>query len=173
MDLFCICLILATIFNSSFSERASMFWSHRLLSKFLFLALSLELLKCLFFTKYSFSIDPLKDPHICGRPQCETENTKFNYTSNIRYVYDYNSHIKSEFNGTGQNSSDIYISATVDLTFPTKCEGTMRLTDVELRERPREDAANDDYSSDEYVPIDNLHSNSAIFAADIQKYDLR
>lgn len=118
-------------------------------------------------------LDPLKDPHICGRPQCETENTKFNYTSNTRYVYDYNSHIKSEFNGTGQNSSDIYVSATVELIFPKKCEGTIRLKDVELREYPREDEANVDSSSDEYVPMNNLHSNSGKFAADIQKYDLR
>lgn len=88
-------------------------------------------------------------------------------------MYDYTSHIKSEFNGTGQNSSDIYISATVDLVFPKKCEGSMKLTDVELRERPRGDETNDDYSSDEYVPVDNLHSNSEKFAADIQKFDLR
>lgn len=118
-------------------------------------------------------LDPLKDPHICGRPQCEVENTKFNYASKIRYVYEYSSHIKSEFNGTGQNSSDIYVSATVELTYPKKCEGTLKIVDVELREHPIEDEANLEYASVETVQVNNLHINSHEFAADIQKYDLR
>lgn len=59
------------------------------------------------------------------------------------------------------------------LTFPRKCEGILTLTDVELRERPREEEATTDYGSNEYGPQDNLHSNSAQFAADVQKYNLR
>lgn len=119
--------------------------------------------------------DPLKDPHICGRPQCEYDNTKFNYTTNIRYVYDYYSHITSLFNGTGQNSSDIHVSATVILTFPKKCEGLLRLMNVELRERTfnGEMAPNAKFSFDDYAPYDNLHSKSNEFAADVQRYDLR
>lgn len=116
-----------------------------------------------------FQLDPLKDPHICGRPQCELEDTKFNYASNIRYVYDYSSHIKSEFNGTGQNSSDIYVTGTVELTFPKKCEGILKIVDVELRERPIADEV-DNNESDQ---VDNLHIKSHEFAADVQKYDLR
>lgn len=119
--------------------------------------------------------DPLKDPHICGRPQCEYDNTKFNYTSNVRYVYDYYSHITSLFNGTGQNSSDIHVSATVILTFPRKCEGTLRIMNVELRERTfnGEMAPGPEFKFDKYAPYDNLHSRSSDFAADVQKYDLR
>ena len=119
--------------------------------------------------------DPLKDPHICGRPQCEYENTKFNYTSNVRYVYDYYSHVTSLFNGTGQNSSDIHVSATVILTFPKKCEGTLRIMNVELREQTfnGELSQKPEFSFDKYDSYDNLHSSSSEFAADVQKYDLR
>lgn len=118
-------------------------------------------------------LDPLKDPHICGRPQCELENTKFNYTPNVRYLYAYNAHIRSEFNGSGQNSSDIFVSGTVELTFPKKCEGSMKLIDVELRERPIEEAASGEFNSDESLPLDNLHRRSSEFADDVQKYNLR
>lgn len=121
---------------------------------------------------FSFGLDPLKDPHICGRPQCEFDNTKFNYTTNVRYVYDYNSHIKSQFNGSGQDTSDIYVSGTVLLTFPKKCEGILRIMDIELREHTLEEEAA--FVTDEYGELPkNLHANSAEFAADIQKYDLR
>lgn len=114
-------------------------------------------------------LDPLKDPYICGRPHCELEKTKFNYMPKTRYVYDYNAHIRSEFNGVGQNASDIYVSGQVELTFPKKCEGKMKIIDVELRERPKEDD-NNEYEFDE---VNNLHSRSSEFAADVQKYDLR
>lgn len=117
-------------------------------------------------------LDPLKDPHICGRPQCELENTNFNYSANTRYVYDYTSHIKSEFNGTGQNSSDIYVTGTVVLTFPQKCEGILKIVDIELRERPIEEEGMDG-SSDESSPVDSTHEKSSEFAWDVQKYDLR
>lgn len=99
------------------------------------------------------------------------ENTKFNYTPNIRYIYEYSSHIRSEFNGSGQNSSDIYVLGTVELTFPKKCEGSMRIIDVELRERSIEYEANDEYNSDESA--DSLHIRSTEFALDVQKNNLR
>lgn len=88
-------------------------------------------------------------------------------------MYEYNSHIKSEFNGTGQNSSDIFVSGTVELIFPKKCEGTMKIVDVELRERPIEEEGLAEVESGESVQLDNLHSKSVEFASDVQKYDLR
>lgn len=91
----------------------------------------------------------------------------------MRYVYDYSSHIRSEFNGTGQNSSDIYVSATVTLTFPKKCEGTLRVTDVELREHVFDVTSVDVESGDGYGSSNDLHSKSDEFKADVQKYDLR
>lgn len=93
----------------------------------------------------------------------------------MRYVYDYYSHITSLFNGTGQNSSDIHVSATVILTFPKKCEGTLRMTNVELREQTLDGVLSEfvDFSFDKYASYNNLHSNSAEFANDVQKFDLR
>lgn len=117
-------------------------------------------------------LDPLKDPHICGRPQCNLEKTNFNYSSNIRYRYDYTSHVRSEFNGTGQNSSNIYVTGTVVLTFPQKCEGLLKILDIELRERPIEDDAQIE-SSNDYSSSDGTHKKSLDFAHDVQKYDLR
>lgn len=60
---------------------------------------------------------------------------------------------------------------TVEFTFPKKCEGSMRIIDVELRERPIEDEINAEYKSDESA--DSLHSRSFEFAADVQKNNLR
>lgn len=47
--------------------------------------------------------------------------------------------------------------------------------DVELREKTfnGEMAPNAEFPFDKYAPYDNLHSRSADFAADVQKYDLR
>lgn len=115
----------------------------------------------------------MKDPHICGRPQCDVDIAKFAYATNLRYVYDYSSHIRTEFSGTGQNSSNIYVSGTVMLTFPTKCEGILKVSNIELREKPIEAVANAEYTSDESIQIDNLHAKSTNFAYDIQKNDLR
>lgn len=112
--------------------------------------------------------DPLKDPHICGRPQCDTESGKFSYAQNIRYVYDYTSHVHTEFKGTGQDSSNIYVTGTVKIAFPTKCEGVLKLEDIELREWPLE-AARMSANGFEY----KLHEHSKSFAYDVQKHDLR
>lgn len=116
---------------------------------------------------YLIETDPLKDPFICGRPQCDTEKGKFVYDPNIRYVYDYSAHVRNEFNGTGQNTSDIYITGTVYLVFPSKCEGILKLSDIELSERAQSGA--EDYASGESL----LHERSADFGFDLQKHDLR
>lgn len=113
----------------------------------------------------------MKNPHICGRPHCETENAKFNYAANIRYYYDYSSHIRTEFSGTGQNASDIYVSGTVMVTFPKKCEGILTIINVELRENPAREVVVG-YESDEELP-DTLHAKSTQFASDVQRNDLR
>lgn len=67
------------------------------------------------------------------------------------------------------------MSASVILTFPKKCEGILRIMNVELREQTfyGEMSPNAEFSFDKYAPYDNLHSKSAEFAADVQKYDLR
>lgn len=118
-----------------------------------------------------FPTDPLKNPHICGRPHCEAENAKFNYAANIRYSYNYSSHIRTEFSGTGQNTSDIYVSGTIVVTFPKKCEGILKITDIELRENSATEV-NIEFESDKPLP-DTLHAKSTQFASDVQRNDLR
>lgn len=101
----------------------------------------------------------MKDPKICGRPQCDDENTKFIYKQNVRYKYDYKSHVRTEFEGSGQNTSDLYVTATATLTFPTKCEGTLLIDYINLYNRMdgREET--------------NKHSDN--FANEVQRHELR
>ncbi|XP_055847743.1 uncharacterized protein LOC129913211 [Episyrphus balteatus] len=137
--------------------------------------------------------NPLKNPKICGRPICDLITSKFGYTDTNRYKYDYNVHLRTEFLGTGQNTSDVYIQTTVDLIFPKPCEGVMTLSAVQLREKitkeeeptPKPTEANtfvdyydytnlDKSSEDEAAVYDvNLHPNSTDLAVDLQKYNLR
>lgn len=99
------------------------------------------------------------------------ENAKFNYATNIRYYYDYSSHIRTEFSGTGQNTSDIYVSGTIMVTFPKKCEGILKITNIELRQSPSPDI-NVGLNSAESL-LDTLHAKSTHFASDVQRNDLR
>lgn len=85
-------------------------------------------------------------------------------------MYDYTSHVRTEFRGTGQESSNIYVTGTVMIAFPTKCEGTLKLADIELREWPLDAAhASGNIDANEF----KIHENSANFAYDVQKQDLR
>lgn len=84
----------------------------------------------------------------------------------VRYKYDYSSHVRSEFHGTGQNTSDIVVLAAVTLTFPKDCEGVLKLSEIELRENPIDD------DSDLYIH-DELHAKSSNFAYELEKFDLR
>lgn len=104
-------------------------------------------------------VDPLKDPKICGRPQCDMDNQKFVYKRLVRYQYNYESHVRTEFNGPGQNTSDLFATATVILTFPKNCEGAMQINDVKLFNKMSSDSEPNKYS-------DN-------FAYEVQKYELR
>lgn len=105
------------------------------------------------------NLDPLKDPKICGRPQCDDENTNFFYNQSVHYKYDYKSHVRTEFEGSGQNTSNLYVTALLTLTFPTKCEGVLQIDNVNLYDR-----------LDERQNI-NKHSNN--FANEVQKNELR
>lgn len=113
----------------------------------------------------------MKNPHICGRPYCETDNAKFNYAANIQYYYDYSSYIRTEFSGSGQNTSDIYVIGTVMIKFPKKCEGILKITNIELQEGPATEV-NVELKSDKQLP-NELHAKSTQFASDVQRNDLR
>lgn len=131
------------------------------------------------FTNRNMFVDPLKDPKICGRPQCDLETSKFAYKQLVKYKYNYRSHVRTEFHGTGQNTSDIFVTAAVQLTFPTKCEGAMVVSEIELRNAPLPDSneesddgnSSDDFNTDD--PFADLHQKSSDFAYEIQKHEIK
>lgn len=130
---------------------------------------------------YIKNLDPLKDPYICGRPECEENNKKFDFHRNIRYKYDYRMHVKTEFSGSGENSSDVFVSASVILTFPKSCEGVLQIQEIELREKPLAEVTGENTDSDnvfdayDYTEpeIVDAHPRSEDFANNIQRNDLR
>lgn len=92
--------------------------------------------------------DPLKDPKICGRPQCELDTEKFGFNKTTRYKYEYNVHIRSEFTGSGENTSDLYFTSNVDFVFPRKCEGVISLSGVQLRLKLTDENGNETKDSE-------------------------
>ncbi len=135
-----------------------------------------QLHKCIYYIFISFS-DPMKNPYICGRPECSLEGNKFDYAHNMRYKYNYRVHVRSEFSGSGENSSDVFISAKILLTFPSKCQGVLIVQNVELRHMapPEEDLeVENDYSYDYSVKEDpSLHPKTAKFSEDIQEHEMK
>ncbi|KAH8289923.1 hypothetical protein KR018_003642 [Drosophila ironensis] len=88
--------------------------------------------------------NPLKDPRICGRPQCDAA-TKFKYEE-LLYKYDYTVAVRTEFAGSGDNSSDLLLKASLDIFFPKPCEGYLRINDARLLDSLEEMSS---YSTDE------------------------
>lgn len=87
-------------------------------------------------------------------------------------------HIKTEFSGSGENTSDVYVSASVFLTFPTKCQGILSIQDLELREialpEPSSQTYENDYDFDYVEPTTvGLHPNNEQFSDDISRNKLR
>ncbi|XP_046812149.1 apolipophorins [Lucilia cuprina] len=109
--------------------------------------------------------DPLKDPKICGRPHCDADNDKFKYNDNI-FKYDYTLQLRTEFSGTGENTSDLYLKANIDVFFPKPCEGYLRINDVRLfdkiehLEQETSDTNSNTASNDVYDYYGELERNS-------------
>ncbi|TDG46759.1 hypothetical protein AWZ03_006806 [Drosophila navojoa] len=109
--------------------------------------------------------NPLKDPRICGRPQCETISPKFGYGEKL-YKYDYTVSVRTEFAGSGDNSSDLYLKANLEIFFPKGCEGYLRINSVSLYDSQPE-ATNESTATEEkpardvYDYYDTLSSESA------------
>lgn len=90
-------------------------------------------------------------------------------------------HIKSDFVGSGENTSDLYLTAKIELSFKRECEGLLALNTVELRNKPPpvvEESETEDYDYSEYIEPDadidpDLHPNSSDIASDISRYELR
>lgn len=148
-------------------------------------------------TLYNFSnvpLDPLKDPNICGLSTCELENEKFQYMPNVVYKYSYESSFHSLFEGTDNNdpASEVFVSGVADITFPTKCQGRIKLGSVRLKnkysagfeeyekshnqadyEYEDDNKAHEEEFTDNPRPENVLHSRSQAFSHEIEGMDLR
>jgi Lipoprotein amino terminal region len=142
--------------------------------------------------------DPLQDPNICGFAKCEIEDEKFGFSQNFKYRYALESSHLSMFDGTDNNDplSQVHISGFAEITFPTKCQGELKLTGIRLKHRnvtlPDDESEEKSsigdivYDDDEDTPatvqtnlnvdekIENvLHPRSAQFAEDLEKFAIR
>ncbi|XP_055591953.1 uncharacterized protein LOC129743787 [Uranotaenia lowii] len=121
--------------------------------------------------------NPLKDPRICGRPQCIETNNKFRYQLNRLYKYDYSMYVKTEFSGSGENSSQLHLIAAVEIDFPKPCQGILKLHSVEVRDRPLPvtEEQDFDYGADynEPAPEAELHPKSDVIAEELTRFELK
>lgn len=134
----------------------------------------------------------MKNPKICGIPSCDIENEKFNYSSNTIYKYSYESSFHTFFEGTDKNDpeSKLFISAIAEITFPTKCQGQLKLRSIRLKNLPKngvedydkpkhadyeyEDDTNPQEENTNKLPVENVnHPKSAFFSKDIEEKELR
>jgi Lipoprotein amino terminal region len=132
--------------------------------------------------------DPLKNPGLCGISTCDidTDDAKFRYQSNIVYKYLYESSFNSLFEGTDNNDpvSELHISAFVELHFPQKCQGYLRVHSPHLKHRNltiHSEPIKTDYEyedneeetvieepAESFDPKDILHAKSEMFKKDIE-----
>lgn len=82
----------------------------------------------------------------------------------IHYKYNYKSHVRTEFVGTGKNVSEIIVTGTVILTFPTVCEGILQLRKIQLYEN-----AVDGYD----LNVLGVHKKTEDFSNALENNDLR
>ncbi|XP_053697453.1 uncharacterized protein LOC128744450 [Sabethes cyaneus] len=119
----------------------------------------------------------LIDPRICGRPYCSETNNKFSYQRNHLYKYDYSMYVKTEFSGSGENSSELHLIASVEIDFPKPCQGIMKLYSIEVRDRPLPVTEEQDfeYGADyvESPPEVELHPKSELISEELQRFELK
>lgn len=145
------------------------------------------------FTKYVISQEPLlKDPNVCGLAACDLDNEKFRYSQNVIYKYAYESSFKTLFEGTDNNDalSELYVSALVEVFFPTKCQGVLKLSKVQLKNEDAEgseEVVNPSAADYEYEDATKnqedfndtprrenvMHPRSKFFSKDIEEMALR
>lgn len=142
-----------------------------------------DVLVFLVLTVYCFGIieaekrNPLKDPRICGRPQCHETNNKFRYQQHRLYKYDYAMYVKTQFSGSGENSSELHLIAAVEIDFPKPCQGLLKLHSIEVRDRPLPVVEEQDFEyGADYVeppPEVELHPKSDAIAEDLMRFELK
>lgn len=138
----------------------------------------------------------MKNPGICGIPTCDIDlddERKFHYQPSTVYKYLYESSFKTHFDGTDSNDppSELHISAFVELSFPTKCQGQLKITSAQLKHfnitvaqtSSSGSAADYEYEEEEKVEQQNfvdadetqqnvLHQRSLQFGKDVEKMNL-
>jgi len=142
------------------------------------------------------SLDPLKDPTVCGIPTCDidNDNEKFHYLPNTVYKYLYESSFETMFDGTDSNdpASELHISAVLELSFPTKCQGLLKVSSAQLKyfnltvynevhqtgdyEYENSQEQDEVIKNDENSQMDAknvLHSRSSEFNKDVEKFAIR
>lgn len=142
--------------------------------------------------KSEIPVDPLKNPNICGLSLCEIEDEKFRYSPKTVYKYSYESSFQTLFEGTDKNDpeSELHVFAMAEITFPTKCQGQLRLNSVRLKnhystgveqyDRPSHadyEYEEDDKSKEDFNETPKqeniIHPQSPFFCKEIEDFEIR
>lgn len=129
----------------------------------------------------SAKYNPLRDPSKCGNPTCDEEkdaSEKFRYMVGTQHKYKYFVQANTLFQGTSKNESKLYIEATVQLEFLTKCDGLLKVSDVRLRDEaivdaPRVEQNENEYEFEDEEKESGLHENSNMFSESLSEFPLR
>jgi hypothetical protein len=118
---------------------------------------------------------------------CDVDNSKFQYSPQKIYAYSYESSFYSLFDGTDNLPSDLHVTAEVHLTFPSKCQGHLKVMSVKLKNQLGGDSVDTKTDKPDYVyegseenfddvespQISNVHPRSDVFARDVEKSEIR
>ncbi|KFB38034.1 AGAP008807-PA-like protein [Anopheles sinensis] len=134
-----------------------------------------------FIPSTTITLDPLKDPRICGRPVCADTNAKFRYNVGSLYKFDYSMYVKTALSGSGDNTSELHLSSVVEIDFHAPCQATLKMYTIEVRERAQQPAeeSDADYGDDYNNAPDlsdtsgDLHPKSELIADELMRFDLR
>ncbi|KAH8395625.1 hypothetical protein KR222_003717 [Zaprionus bogoriensis] len=112
--------------------------------------------------------NPLKNPRICGRPQCQAINQKFGY-GDMLYKYEYTVALRTEFSGSGDNSSDLFLKAELEIFFPKPCEGYLRINNAKLYDTIKASGDNTEATSEK--PRDVYDYYDTLSAETVEDFD--
>jgi hypothetical protein len=86
-------------------------------------------------------------------------------------------YVKTDFAGTGENTSELHLTASVEVVFPKRCEGILKITTVEVRSEalptPNSDRNSDDYEEYQELREIEQHPKSEDIREEIERFDIR
>lgn len=86
-------------------------------------------------------------------------------------------YVKTQFSGSGENSSELHLIAAVEIDFPKPCQGLLKLHSIEVRDRPLPVVEEQDFEyGADYVeppPEVELHPKSDAIAEDLMRFELK